>query len=150
VSPPPTAALPPAASAGAASVPGPRPVDLPVPPPSLPGEGVWVPGARVPGGAAADYTTFLRPDPAHGSVVAAVAWLNQRLVRTTVIAGTKEPRGAAGPEGGAVPAAWRSALLATFNSGFKMKDCTCGSFLDGVQHPALRDGAASTNGISSP
>jgi hypothetical protein len=126
--PPPAAALPRAAPAGVAS---------------LPGEGVGVPGARVPGGAAADYTTFLRPDPAHGSVVAAVAWLDQRLVRTTLIAGTKEPRGAAGPEGAAVPAAWRPALLATFNSGFKMKDCNCGAYVDGVQNPPLRDGAAS-------
>ncbi|GAB2963006.1 phosphodiester glycosidase family protein [Amycolatopsis acidiphila] len=136
-------ALPNVGQTGQGRPSGARPTDLPVAPPTLPGEGIWVPGARVSGGAAADYTTFIRPDPGHASVIAGVAWLDQRLVRTTLIAGTKEPRGSAGPEGAAVPTALRSTLVATFNSGFKMQDCGCGAYLDGVQGPRLRDGVAS-------
>ncbi|WP_236791835.1 hypothetical protein [Amycolatopsis sp. GM8] len=136
-------ALPRPAPAGQTAPSGARPADIPVAPPSLPGEGVWVPGARAADGAAADYTTFIRPDSGHASVVAGVAWLDQRLVKTSLIAGTKEPRGAAGPEGGAVPAALRFGLVATFNSGFKTQDCGCGAYLDGTEGPRLRDGVAS-------
>jgi hypothetical protein len=129
--------------AGQGQAAGPRPADIPVASPSLPGEGVWVPGARTRGGNAADYTTFIRPDSTHASVVAGVAWLNQRLVRTTLIAGTREPRGFAGPDEAAVPQTLRTALLATFNSGFKTQDCTCGAYIDGIQSPSLRNGVAS-------
>ncbi|HVV12263.1 phosphodiester glycosidase family protein [Amycolatopsis sp.] len=140
---PPPDSLPGTAPAGQQAVPGTHPGAVGVTGIPLPGEGVWVPGARLPDGAAADYTTFVRPDPQHAAVVAGVAWLNQSLVRTTLIAGTKEPRGAAGPEGAAVPGSLRRSLLATFNSGFKMRDCACGVYLDGVQGPSLREGAAS-------
>jgi hypothetical protein len=144
---PPSAAPPPAGSlpapaAGAQAAAGPRPAGLPALTPSLPGEGVWVPGSKV-GNGAADYTTFIRPDRTHPSVVVGVAWLNQSLVRTTLVAGTREPNGSAGAAGGRVPASWRSSLVATFNSGFKMKDCSCGAYVDGRQQPPLRSGAAS-------
>ncbi|HEX7658445.1 MAG TPA: hypothetical protein VF444_03110 [Pseudonocardiaceae bacterium] len=141
--PPLAAALPPPAPAGQAATPGAGPANLPALTAALPGEGVWVPDARAASGAVAEYTTFIRPDRTHASVVAGVAWLDQNLTRTTLITGTREPRGAAGPEGGQVPLSSRSALLVTFNSGFKMKDCSCGVYVDGSQNPPLRDGAAS-------
>jgi hypothetical protein len=110
---------------------------------ALPGEGTWVPGAAVPGGQVADYTTFIRPDPAHGSVVAGVAWLDQQLTQTRLIAGTKEPGGVATPDGSRVPDSLRSRLLATFNSGFKFKDITGGYYANGQYSRPLRDGNAS-------
>lgn len=118
----------------------------PVPPimsPSLPGEGVWAQASGIPGRPASVLTTFLRPDPAHGSVVAGIARFDQHAVTTRLIPGTREPSGLGWPEAGQVPAAARDSLLATFNSGFKMKDANGGFSADGRTPVALRDGAAS-------
>ncbi|ADJ48225.1 hypothetical protein AMES_6400 [Amycolatopsis mediterranei S699] len=52
---------------------GNSPARLAALPGALPGEGVWVPGARAAGGQPADYTTFLSPDLDHASVVAGPA-----------------------------------------------------------------------------
>ncbi|MBB2499954.1 MULTISPECIES: phosphodiester glycosidase family protein [Amycolatopsis] len=146
---PPSAAPPPAGSLPTAPPPlpslgaGPRPADLPAQLPRLPGEGRWTPGASTAGGPVADYTTFIRPDPAHASVVAGVAWINQSLVRASLIAGTKEPGGSGWPEGARVPSGVRPALLATFNAGFKFKDTAGGFYADGRTARPLKDGAAS-------
>ncbi|SER93921.1 hypothetical protein [Actinokineospora terrae] len=82
-------ALPSTRAPGVAA-PGSRPADLTVHS-GLSGEGKWVPGARAANGGAALYTTLVRPDPGHGSVVAGVAWLNQDLTAATLIPGTREP-----------------------------------------------------------
>jgi hypothetical protein len=104
-------------------------------------------------GQVADYTTFIRPDHAHGSVVAGVAWLNQHLTRTTLIAGTKEPGGVPTPEGSKVPDSMRASLLATFNAGFKFVDIKGGYYAHGQYARPLRDGNASAvidqNGVVS-
>ncbi|GAA2986861.1 phosphodiester glycosidase family protein [Actinokineospora diospyrosa] len=132
-------ALPPTRTPTVAA-PGARPSDLVVHS-GLAGEGVWVPGARAADGTAALYTTFVRPDPRHGSVVAGVAWLNQDLTAATLVPGTREPGGSVGPDH-AVPLGMRSSLLATFNSGFKMRDANGGCYLNGTTIGTLRDGAA--------
>jgi hypothetical protein len=119
------------------------PANLPVSANPVAGEGVWVPGAHAPGGAVADYTTFIRPDPQHASVVAGVALLDQTVVRTQLIAGTKEPGGTGWPEGSKVPASIRSALLATFNSGFRFADTAGGFYADGRMAKPLQNGLAS-------
>ncbi|WIV59207.1 phosphodiester glycosidase family protein [Amycolatopsis nalaikhensis] len=101
-----------------------------------------MPGARMAGGQPADYTTFLRPDPAHASVVAAVAAFDQKWTGTHLIAGTKEP-GGTWPEQAQVPDAMRPSLLATFNSGFKFRDTPGGFYADGRYGKPLKDGMAS-------
>ncbi|MEV5721706.1 hypothetical protein AB0L41_48315 [Amycolatopsis mediterranei] len=119
------------------------PTALPVLPGALPGEGVWVPGARMPGGQAADYTTFVRPDRSHASVVAGIVAFDQKWIRTSLIAGTKEPGGPGWPERARVPDSLRTALLATFNSGFKLRDTDGGFFADGRYGKPLQNGMAS-------
>jgi hypothetical protein len=111
--------------------------------PGLPGEGLWARTPAVPGHPGSVLTTFLRPDPAHASVVAGVARFDQRTVSTQLIPGTREPSGLGWPEAGQVPATSRPTLLATFNSGFKMKDANGGFSADGRTPVPLRDGAAS-------
>lgn len=131
------------------TLPGATPPALPLISASrLPGEAVWTPTARRVGAAVPLYTAYFRPDLQTPSVVAGVAWLNQSLVRTRLIAGTTDP---AGPSraatvdgsGAQVPAALRATLLATFNSGFKLKDARGGYYTRGRQVQTLRDGAAS-------
>ncbi|MEU4674525.1 hypothetical protein AB0F91_42850 [Amycolatopsis sp. NPDC023774] len=101
--------------------------------------GRMAPGARS-GAKVAEYTTFLQPDPAHASVVAGVAWLNESLVRTQLFSGTKDP-GSPGPA--AIPAEMRGSLVVAFNSGFKLKDCNDGYYLDGTTVALLHNGMAS-------
>lgn len=139
------AGLPAAGAATAPVGPAAPPAALAALPGAAPvrGEGVWVAGAPSSTGAPAVYTTFVRPDAQHPSVVAGVARIDQNLVRTQVIAGTRQPTGSAGPEGAQVPPSMRPALVATFNSGFKMKDAHGGYFADGRTSVSLRDGAAS-------
>jgi hypothetical protein len=141
-SPPAAAALPaPAAPAAGSGAPAPLRV-LPAGGP-LPGEGVWVAGPSAASGAPAAYTTFERPDPQHPSVVAGVAYFDQRLARLQLIAGTREPGGGSGPEGAMVPPSLLPALVATFNAGFKMADANGGWFGDGRTVVPLQQGAAS-------
>ncbi len=119
------------------------PAPLPVSPDALPGEGVWAPEARMSGGQAADYTAFARPDRAHTSVVAGMVAFDQNWVRTSLIAGTREPGGPEWPEHARVPDSLRAILLATFNSGFKFRDTDGGFFADGRYGKPLKDGMAS-------
>jgi hypothetical protein len=136
---PPAASAVPRVGAPVVAPPGPRPQNLPAhggfP---LPGEGMWRPVDRQ-GGL---YTTYFRPDAAHGSVLAGAAWFNQHLVTARQIAGTKEPVADPGTPG-RVPDSLRPRLLATFNSGFKTVDANGGSYLAGSTLVPLRDGAAS-------
>jgi hypothetical protein len=114
---------------------------------ALPGEGAWVPMSPDRTGAAPVYTAYYRPDPSTPSVVAGVAWIDQGAATTTLVAGTVDPGGAAtgagGPPAGQVPRAMRRDLLATFNSGFKLRDAHGGYFADGREVRPLREGAAS-------
>ncbi|HWD06297.1 MAG TPA: hypothetical protein VG674_28040 [Amycolatopsis sp.] len=136
---PPSAAQLPARGGSGSTGLGPRPQDLSLGPSAIAGAGKWIPQARS-GNQVAEYTTFLQPDPEHASVVAGVAWLNQSLVRTRLFAGTKDP---GGPGPAAIPADMQHSLVAAFNSGFKLKDCNGGFYLDGKTVKPLRDGMAS-------
>lgn len=111
--------------------------------PVLAGEGQWQQASAMAGRPASVFTTFVRPDPNHASVVAGVARFDQNLVVTRLIAGTREPSGLGWPGGSRVPTEVRASLLATFNSGFKMKDANGGFVSDGRTAVPLRDGAAS-------
>ncbi|MDT7725770.1 MAG: hypothetical protein QOI21_2346 [Actinomycetota bacterium] len=119
------------------------PADLQASGSALPGEGIWIPGARTADGRIADYTTYLRADPQHASVVAGIAMLDQGVVSTQLVAGTKEPGGSGWPGGAQVPQSLRSSLLATFNSGFKLADTSGGFYLGGRMAKPLKDGIAS-------
>jgi hypothetical protein len=107
------------------------------------GEGVWRPGPVVVHGAPVMYETFVHPDRAHPGVLAAIARFDQHLVAARLIAGTTEPDRHSWPEGGQVPPDLFCTLVATFNSGFKIRDAHGGFYADSRVVRRLRDGAAS-------
>jgi hypothetical protein len=103
-----------ATAAGAA-----HPPNLPLPAgrPPLPHEAQWVPD---PDGSstAALYSAYFRPDPAYPSQVVGVAWMDQDLTATHLLAGTAEPVAGTSPAAAQVPQDLRRRLLAVFNSGW--------------------------------
>ena len=107
------------------------------------GEGRWVSGRLGASGVPAIYTSFFRPDPAHPSVVAGVAWMRARATYAHLVAGTVEPPGAGWSRAGHVPANEVPALVATFNSGWTLNDAHGGFYLSGRGAGSLRDGQAS-------
>jgi hypothetical protein len=110
--------------------------------PPLAGEGQWSVAAADAHGVVQIATTYFRPDPDHPSLVAGVAWINSATTKLTLIAGTRQPGGGAGPAGGRVPPAARDSLLAVFNSGYKMKDTPGGAFIEGRLTRHMVDGLA--------
>ncbi len=110
---------------------------------AVPGEGRWVPGRLSGNGVPAIYTSFLRPDPAHPSVFAGVAWMRARATYAHLVAGTVEPTGSGWSRGAHVPASDVPALVATFNSGWTLHDARGGFYLSGRGAGSLRDGQAS-------
>lgn len=110
---------------------------------ALPNEGRWVPGQLGSDGRPAIYTSFIRPDSNHSSVVAGVALIRQSASAAHLVAGTRQPDTNTWPGDAAVPTTAVSHLLATFNSGFKAKDITGGFYLNGQYSRVLIDGQAS-------
>jgi hypothetical protein len=110
--------------------------------PSLPGEGAWQSLVNV-HGQPAIRAAFLRPDAQHTSYLVGVAWLNQKLVKMVLHPGYTVPGGSGWSQPSQVPTSQRSALLATFNSGFTMNDANGGYWQDGKTGVPLRGGAAS-------
>lgn len=136
----------PALSSPARSVVGaPRPVPLAALPGAqqLAGEGSWTPGRNAADGFPALYTVFFRPDPALPSVVAGAAWMRADTAAGHLVAGTREPGGSGWPGGARVAARDVPSLLATFNSGFQLKDIPGGFFQGGRTAGRLVDGQAS-------
>jgi hypothetical protein len=127
---------------GAAAVSNYAPPSIaPVIEPALPGEGVWRgTGPVVEGGSPVLVTTF-RPDPLYPQMVAGVAWIDSSRAWVQLYPGRYEP-----PDAGAAPAevppALRGALLATFNSGFKLEDDHGGFVAFGRVYAPLVDGQA--------
>jgi hypothetical protein len=107
------------------------------------GEGHWNPGPATIGAVPAMFQTFIRPDPTHPGVVAAIARFDQHLITAQLIAGTAEPSAHTARDSGEVPSDRRADLLATFNSGFKMADALGGYYAHGQVVRPLRAGAAS-------
>jgi phosphodiester glycosidase len=124
---------------------GPRPPSLPLLPgvAPLPGEATWVPSSQTVGAAPALHTGYFRPDPAYPSVIVGVAWMNQEAVSTRLVSGTTDPPPGVSAEHARVPVGLRDALVAAFNSGWKMRDSNGGFFADGRTAVPLQDGAAS-------
>jgi hypothetical protein len=88
------------------------------------------------------YATYLRPDTVHTSLVAAVAWIDPKLVQAVQYAGAVEPGGGGWAHQLPIPQAVRPQLLAVFNSGFKMGDAQGGYYDSGRYARPLRNGAA--------
>ena len=120
----------------------PSPVQVPDGVTPVPNEGVWQPAGPLVGGAQAMYTTQVRPDSVHTSLLSGLAWMDPQLVRFELYPGTTEP-GGKWAEPSKVPAEQVPDLMAAFNSGFRMQDANGGFYLDGVTKGDLRDGAAS-------
>jgi hypothetical protein len=109
--------------------------------PALAGEGVWQPvkASRYAGGFAL-YTTEVRPAPA--SAYVGIAWICSSATRLALYAGTTQPYGVWPNEAYIRPTAG-SALLAAFNSGFKIFSYQTGWYEEGKAAVPLRQGAAS-------
>ena len=110
--------------------------------PALAEEGTWQSLVNI-HGQPAIRAAFLRPDAQHTSYLVGVAWLNQKLVKMVLHPGYKVPGTAGLSQPSQVPASERDALLATFNSGFTIKDSNGGYWQDGTSVVPLRTGAAS-------
>ena len=111
--------------------------------PVLAGEGQWHPAGRTVGGRSAVYETFLRPDAVHTSVVVGVAWMDTRLLRTTLYSGSYIPGDGPFTHTAPILPADANTLVAAFNAGFRMQDANGGYFTDGRTVRPLRPGAAS-------
>jgi hypothetical protein len=106
------------------------------------GEGQWRPLGRPVHGVPAMYATYLRPDAVHTSVLAAVAWIDPKLVKAVQYAGAVEPGGTGWAHQLPISPAVRPQLLAAFNSGFKMTDAQGGYYDSGRFARPMRVGAA--------
>ncbi len=115
----------------------------PIASPAVPGEGQWRPAGRLVDGIPAVYETDLRPDTVHTSVVTAVAWMDTKLLGAKLYSGSTIPGG--GPYRLTAPIQPQAAdtLVASFNSGFLMRDSNGGYYTEGKTIVPLRQGAAS-------
>lgn len=122
----------------------PKPPNVPVPEGVIPvpNEGVWQPVGPLVGGAQSMYTTQVRPDNIHTSVLDGLAWMDPKLVRFQLFPGTEEP-GGRWENAGQVPMDMRLELIAAFNAGFRNQDDRGGFYLNGQYRENLREGAAS-------
>lgn len=122
----------------------PEPANVQVPEGVTPvaNEGVWTPVGPLVGGAQSMFTTQVRPDSVHTSILDGLVWMDPKLVRLEVHPGTNEPGGKSAVPA-QVPLADRLDLVAAFNGGFRMQDAMGGFYLDGVTVKPLREGAAS-------
>jgi len=130
----------PTTAAGPAHLP-PPPAITPFVATPLPGEGTWRPLGQPVAGLPAMEVAFLRPDAVHTSLLTAVAWIDPDLVRLAGYAGVLEPGGPWAQQA-PIPAFARPALLAAFNSGFKMRDARGGYYAGGRYARPLVAGAA--------
>ncbi len=104
--------------------------------PALPGEGQWQPtGRRALDGQPFLYTTFMRPDPVHTSLVTGLAWMDPKFVRVDLYSGYLEPGGRGWSLTAPIPDAVRPSLVAAFNSGFKLADSRGGYMAEGRVAP---------------
>lgn len=127
------------------------PIDVPAPvqllaAPPLPGEGRWVAAGRSgPDGRPVLYTTFMRPDAVHTSLVTGLAWMDPSRVRFELYSGYQQPGGSGWQLTAPLPVPMRGSLVAAFNSGFKLQDSHGGYFAEGRPAPGrpLVNGQAS-------
>ena len=120
-----------------------QPRIAPIASPALPGEGVFTARVRIDGQPAVQ-TALLRPDGQHTSYLAGVAWMSGKLLRFEQHPGSSDPgRLGQWSQPPTIPPNRRDALVATFNSGFKIADSGGGYYQDGHTVGSLSTGTAS-------
>ena len=134
--------VPPRVASAPAHLPAPPPI-TPLASPALPGEGQWRQAGRLVDGVPALYEAYLRPDAVHTSLVAAVAWMDTKLLHAQLYSGSYIPGGGPWSLTAPVGPGAATSLVAAFNSGFRMKDAMGGYYAEGRTAVPLRDGAAS-------
>ncbi len=108
------------------------------------GEGQWHPIGRTVGGIPAMYAAYLRPNAVNTSLVTGVAWMDTKLLTTTLYEGSSIPgTGQTWANMAPISGAALSTLDGAFNSGFRMQDSQGGYYADGVTAKPLVPGAAS-------
>ena len=108
--------------------------------PALAGEGEW--HATFAGGGSRPpvLITSFRPDPAYPQVVAGVAWIDHTRTSVQLYPGLQEPAVSMPHRGPLeVPHALRAALMATFNSAFKLVDSGGGFAYRGHTYAPMHD-----------
>ncbi len=108
----------------------------------LPGEGRWRVLETV-NNEPAIFSTFLRADKVHTSVVAGIVSMDQRLVRFGLRPGVEDPGPGPWKASTWIMPGTRRGLLAAFNGGFKLDSAGGGFYLNGAHKGALVAGAAS-------
>ena len=113
--------------------------------PALPGEGEWQSLVKV-NNQPVVMKALVRPDPAHTSYLAYVAWLSTKHLRFVLQPGTQEPGRGPWSLPTSIPQGQRRGLAATFNGGFRLQDALVdtfgGYYADGRAVGQLRDGFA--------
>lgn len=107
------------------------------------GEGVWQPATVTRRKEAPLYTAYWRPDPRHTGVIVGALWINTKLTRPQLVAGTQEPGGTGWPWAAHVPLSLRNRVVAAFNAGFLFKAADGGFYENGRIGKPLHSSAAS-------
>ncbi len=120
----------------------PRPVP-PVIHPALAGEGRWRATSAAGGGRPPVLITSFRPDPNYPRMVAGVAWIDHTRTATWLYPGRLEPAASLPSRGPMeVPQRLRPRLVATFNSGFKLRDSGGGFAVADHTYAPMKPGVA--------
>lgn len=122
------------------------PAPLPVPHglALLNGEGVWHSAGWTAQSLPLLETSYLRVTPSHPTVLTGFAWIHQPGLALHLFGGTREPLpGVHWQSGGRIPSSDLGGLVATFNSGWKVKDAHGGWYGEGRLAVPLRAGQAS-------
>ena len=117
----------------------PRPI-APVMSPALPGEGQWRATFAHGGTRPPVLVTSFRPDPNYPRLVAGVAWIDHTRTTTWLYPGRPNRRSTSRPAVRWIARRMRSRLVATFNSGFKMKDSGGGVAVGGHTYAPMKQG----------
>jgi len=122
------------------------PIHAPITPqatPAVPGEGVFHAVVTVKGQPAVQ-VAYVRPDAQHTSFLTGVVWMSGKMLRLVQHPGFEDPGNLnlwSQPD--TVAPAARAGLVATFNSGFKIKDARGAFYDNGHTVGTLTPGAAS-------
>jgi hypothetical protein len=108
-----------------------------------PGEGQWHVVGRTVAGIPTTYAAYLRPNAVNTSLVSGVAWMDTKLLRAKLYAGSSIPGTGTFAAMAPITGAALTSLDAAFNSGFRMQDSAGGFFLDGIAAAPLVAGKAS-------
>ncbi len=111
--------------------------------PALVGEGAWRATFRGGGTRPPVLVTSFRPDPSYPQLVAGVAWIDTHRTTTWLYPGRQEPAVSLSSRGPTeIPVRLRSKLVASFNSGFKLKDSGGGFAIGGRTYAPMKAGVA--------